>query len=167
MRSEVVRCGLLMVERGLVAGTQGNVSARSTSGFVVTPSGVPYDSVTDEDLIEMALHGEVLDGRLEPSSEWRVHAAIYRARPDVNAIVHTHSSAATAWTERNRPLDHALVAAFAPTGTDDLAGNAVEALKDHDAVLLAHHGVVGVGTTLGEAFAVCERLEERASRATP
>ena len=167
MRSEVVRCGRLMVARGLVLGTEGNVSARSSSGFVVTPSGVPYDSVEEEDLIEMDLSGAVLDGRLEPSSEWRVHAAIYRARPDVHAIVHTHSPAATSWSEREQPLDDVLVAAFAPTGTEALAENAVEALSTTDAVLLANHGAVGVGANLDEALAVCERLEERASRATP
>ena len=159
MRSEVVAAARRMASLGLVVESQGNVSVRDGDDVWITARGVPYDAMTEDDVVRLE------DARA--SSEWRVHAAIYEARPDVGAIVHTHSPHAIAWTERREPLDHVLVAPFAPTGTDDLARNAVAALDDNDAVLLEQHGVVGVGRGLEEALAACEGVEERARRATP
>jgi L-fuculose-phosphate aldolase len=166
MRSEVVRIGRLLLARGLVTGTQGNVSARDGDAILITPSAQPYDEMEPGDVVVLGR-----PSARPPSSEWRVHAAIYEARPDVGAIVHTHSPAATAWAHREEPLaPEVTTAAWAETGTEALAVHAVRALGDRDAVLLARHGVVGVGPTLDEALAVCERVEalarDRAQRST-
>jgi L-fuculose-phosphate aldolase len=149
MRSEIVRTARAMLERGLVTGTQGNVSARDGERILITPAGLPYEQMTPGDVVPID------DDRA--SSEWQVHFAIYAARADVAAIVHTHSPAATAMSFRDdAPF---AVAAYAETGTAQLAVNAVGALGDGDHVLLAEHGVVGVGATLDDALAVCERVE--------
>jgi len=111
----------------------------------------------------------VVEGEHAPSSERRVHLAIYDARADVRAIVHTHSPRAVRWSDLGEPLpfDGGAVptAAYALTGTDDLASNAVGALGEAPAVLLAGHGVVAVGATIDEARAVAERVEEAAGHA--
>ena len=157
MRSDVIRTARAMAERGLVVESQGNVSVRDGDDVLITARGVPYDVMTPDDVVPID------DARA--SSEWQVHVAIYAARPDVGAIVHTHSPAATALSHGGAAP--AAIAAYADTGTAQLAVNAVQALGDADAVLLARHGVVGVGATLGDALAVCERVEADARRATP
>ena len=158
MRSEIVRTALAMVERGLVVDTQGNVSARDGDRIFITPAALPYDVMTPDDIVELDqphMH--------PPSSEWRVHAAIYRARPDVRAIVHTHSPQATAWSHRETDLSAAVrTARWAEAGVAELGTHCVDALGPRDAVLLARHGVVGVGATLAEALEVCQRVEELA-----
>jgi L-fuculose-phosphate aldolase len=165
MRSEIVRTARALVDRGLVTGTQGNVSAREGEGFLITPTALPYDVMEPGDLVLLGLDGSARRGGREPSTEWRVHAAIYRVRGDVRAIVHTHSPAATAWAHRPEPLDDRVrTAAWAETGTQALGANAVEALGDRDAVLLARHGVVGVGASLDAALAVCDEVERLARR---
>ena len=163
MRSEIVRTARAMLERGLVVGTQGNVSARDGDRILITPTALPYDAMTADDVLVLGAEGE-----RPPSSEWRLHAAIYKARPDANAIVHTHSPKATAWAHRGEDLSPEVrTAAWAKTGTARLAANAVKALGDRDAVLLADHGVVGVGASLADALAVCERVERLAGQAAP
>jgi L-fuculose-phosphate aldolase len=160
-RSEIVRTARALLDRGLVVATQGNVSARAGDAIYITPSALPYSTMTADDVVVLGAAG----GPHPPSSEWRVHAAIYAARPDVYAIVHTHSPAATRWAHGERDLSPAVrTAVWAETGTVLLGAHAVAALGDRRAVLLARHGVVGVGASLGEALAVCEDVEELAAR---
>lgn len=152
-----------MLERGLVVGTQGNVSARDGDRILITPTALPYDAMTADDVLVLGVEGE-----RPPSSEWRLHAAIYEARPDVTAIVHTHSPKATAWARSDKDLSPEVrTASWAKAGTAQLAVNAVKALGDRDAVLLADHGVVGVGGSLADALAVCEWVERLAGQAAP
>ena len=163
-----------MLRLGLVAGTSGNASARDGDEVLITPARLPYEQMTEEDLVAIGMDGETAEGQREPSSERRVHLAIYAARPDVRAVVHTHSVHATAWSFTGEPLDtgteeleaaaggQVLTAGFAPTGTDELAAAAVEALGDRSAVLLARHGVVAVGATPAAALATCVALERQA-----
>ena len=161
----LVRAACATVERGLVTGTQGNVSVRDADRILITPTALPYDAMGEEDVV---VFGE--DNKRPPSTEWRVHAAIYAARPDVGAIVHTHSPAATAHAQGDAPLGDVRVAEFAETGTAELGDYAVAALEARGAVLLARHGVVAVGATLGEALERATDVERRAaevSRATP
>jgi L-fuculose-phosphate aldolase len=174
LRSAVVEAAREMLRLGLVSGTSGNASARDGDAVVITPAGLPYEQMTEDDLVAIDMDGEPGDGRGEPSSERRVHIAIYAARPDVGAVVHTHSVHATAWSFTGEPLDtgteeleaaaggEVLTARFAPTGTDEIAAAAVEALGDRRAVLLARHGVVAVGETPAAALKTCVALERQA-----
>lgn len=161
---------------GFCPSKSGNVSARTESGFLITPSGLPYAQTTPEDLIELSLDGMVLSGARKPSSEWPFHAAIYRARPEAQAIVHTHSPRATALscTRRGIPAFHYMIALcggadircadYATFGTPKLADNAVRALEGRKAVLLANHGVIALGASLAGAHQIVAEVENLAGQ---
>jgi L-fuculose-phosphate aldolase len=177
LRAEIVATAREMLRLGLVVGVAGNVSAREDDAVHLTPRALPYGEMTAEDVVSISLDGEVIAGAREPSSEWRVHAAVYEARPDVKAIVHTHSVHATAWSCVGEPLDTGVkelgqavggavrTAAEAPPGTDAVARAAVEALDGRHAALLARHGVVAVGESLPRALVVCQVVERHAEMA--
>lgn len=172
--AEIVATARELHRLGLVVGVAGNVSARDDEVVHITPRALPYAEMAGEDVVSLSLAGEVIGGVREPSSEWRVHAAVYAARPDVGAIVHTHSVHATAWSCLGEPLDTEVkelgqavggpvrTAADAPPGTDAIARAAVEALDGRQAALLARHGVVGVGESLARALVVCQVVERHA-----
>jgi len=161
---------------GFCPSKSGNVSARTDAGFLITPSGLPYAQTTPEDLIELSLDGMVLSGARKPSSEWPFHAAIYRARPEAQAIVHTHSPRATALscTRRGIPAFHYMIALcggadircadYATFGTPELAENAVRALEGRKAVLLANHGVIALGASLAGAHQIVAEVENLAGQ---
>jgi L-fuculose-phosphate aldolase len=161
---------------GFCPSKSGNVSARTDSGFLITPSGLPYAQTTPEDLIELSLEGVVLSGARKPSSEWPFHAAIYTARPEAQAIVHTHSPRATALscTRRGIPAFHYMIALcggadvrcaeYATFGTPELAQNAVKALEGRKAVLLANHGVIALGASLAGAHQIVAEVENLAGQ---
>ena len=151
-----------MLRLGLVGGTSGNVSARVGELMRITPSALGYPQMEEQDLVTIALDGTVVEGEREPSSEWRVHAAVYAARLDAGALVHTHSEHATAWSERGERLGEWLTAPFAPSGSDEIARTAVAALGDRSAVLLGGHGVLALGDTPAAALAVCVEVERAA-----
>jgi L-fuculose-phosphate aldolase len=173
-RAEVLATARAMAERGLVAGSSGNVSMRDGERVVITPAGLPYDAMREDDLVVLGLDGAVLEGGREPSSERRVHLAVYAARPDAGALVHTHSVHATAWSHLGEPLDTGNeeledgaggavgTARFEPTGTDALADAAVAALGERRAVLLERHGVLALGETPVRALEVCAVVERQA-----
>ena len=169
LRRDLVAAGRAIASAGLVRGTQGNLSVRDGDRILITPSGVPYESIEPGDLVVIDPDGSVVEGDRAPSSERLVHTAIYRNRDDVAAIVHTHSRAAVRWSDLGDPLpcdDGAVpTAAYALTGTQELATNAAGALGDAPAVLLAGHGVVAVGTTVDQARAIAERIEAAAAGA--
>jgi L-fuculose-phosphate aldolase len=158
---------------GLVVGTAGNVSARDGADVVITPAALPYEEMAEDDLV--ALPGD--GGARKPSSEWRVHHAIYAARPDVGAIVHTHSVYATAWSCLGEPLDTQVkeftqalggavqTAADAPPGTDEIARNAVAAVGERDGALLYRHGVLALGESPARALVVAQVIERHAQMA--
>ena len=125
--AEIVATAQAMLRMGLVTGTAGNVSARERELVRITPSGLPYPEMTVDDLVTIGLDGAVVAGQRAPSSEWRVHVAVYAARPDALALVHTHSDHATAWSELGKPLGSWLTAPFAPSGSDVIASTAVTA----------------------------------------
>ncbi len=161
---------------GFCPSKSGNVSARTEAGFLITPSGLPYAQTTPADLIELSLDGAVLSGARKPSSEWPFHAAIYRARPEAQAIVHTHSPRATALscTRRGIPAFHYMIALcggadircadYATFGTPELAENAVRALAGRKAVLLANHGVIALGASLAGAHQIVAEVENLAGQ---
>jgi L-fuculose-phosphate aldolase len=177
LQAEIVAAAREMHRLGLVAGASGNLSAREGERVHITPSRLPYTEMQADDLITLSLSGEVLAGSMEPSSERRVHLAIYAARPEVAAIVHTHSLHATAWSFLNELLDTGTeeltvvlggplrTAADAPSGTDAIARAAVEALDGRKAALLARHGVLGLGESPARALDVCMVVEHQAELA--
>jgi hypothetical protein len=157
-----------MHRRGLVSGTAGNVSAREGELVHITPSALPYPELTEDDLVTLDAAGAVVAGGREPSSERRVHLAVYAARPDVGAVVHTHSGYATAWSALGEPVPSATVGSavetseHAPSGSDEIASAAVAAVGRRPAALLARHGVLGVADTPGAALEVCAAVERDA-----
>jgi len=177
LRAQVVEAAREMLRVGLVSGTAGNVSAREAESVLITPAALPYEQMSEEDLVAIGPDGEAGEGDGEPSTEWRVHVAIYAARSDVGAIVHTHSVHATAWSFNDEPLDTGteeleaatggavLTAPYAPTGSEEIAAAAADALGNRGAVLLGRHGVVGVGATPAEALATCVVVERQAQLA--
>jgi hypothetical protein len=163
LRAEVAAAAREMHRRGLVAGTAGNVSAREGDRVHITPSELPYPDMSEADVVTLGMDGAVLAGAREPSSERRVHLAVYAARPDVGAIAHTHSGYATAWSSLGEPLATAVrTSRPAPAGSERIARAAVAALGDGPAALLARHGVLGVGRTPREALAACDAVERQA-----
>ncbi len=159
---------------GFMPSKSGNLSLREGTGFVITPSGLPYAETTEADLVRVGPDGAAA-GRHRPSSEWQLHAAIYAARPETGAVVHTHSPRATALScaRRGIPPLHYMVlmaggdvrcAAHATFGTAALAANAVAALQDRRAALLANHGVVAIGATLAAAVALAFEVENLAGQ---
>ena len=164
-----------MAQHGLATGSSGNISVRTDNGFLITASSVPYDRIAVDHIIETDMEGNRLSGDGNPSSEWRMHAAIYGKRSDVSAIVHTHSLHATAAAIALRALpiphdegqlfygDFVPVSEHHPPGSWELARSVADVLGTGKLVLISHHGAVGVGETLDEAFTIAVKLEEIAS----
>ena len=171
LRAAVLATARAMAAAGLVEGSQGNVSALLAGRALITPRDIPYGEMQPADLVELELDGTVVTGAREPSSEWRVHAAIYAARPDAAAVVHTHSPHAVAFCAGGAELPPSggrpgvPAAPAAPPGSEELARTVAEALGDGEAVLMTGHGVVAVGTGLEEALAVALEVERRAAAA--
>ncbi len=165
-----------MAELGLVIGSFGNVSCRENDQILITPTCLDYFQMKTEDLVALDLFGKKPAGDREPSSEFRLHVAIYAARTDAKAIVHTHSthalalsmSASTselpALTEEMESLvkGSVPVAPYAPAGKQRLADQAAQILSKTSGkgLILARHGVVGLGETLEEAMLVCQLVEK-------
>ncbi len=175
LREEVARVARALTSTGLVTGTSGNVSARTPEGDVlITPSGVDYEEMGPDDVVLVDLGTNVLEGSLTPSTETPMHTGIYKARPNVEAVVHTHSRFATTlaclgW--EIPPVHYMLttlsqegripLAPYALYGTEELAGHAAGALgESHDACLLQNHGTITVGQSAEKAFARTVTLEE-------
>jgi L-fuculose-phosphate aldolase len=174
-RAEVLDAVNRIVGAGLVAGASGNVSRRIRTGdgdlIAVTASSVPYHRFSVDDVLVCDFEVEPVFGDGVPSSESLSHLAIYRARPDVGAVIHTHSVHASAFAVAGRAIPCVLdeqvvslggaveVAEYASSASEELAERAAAALGDRAAVLLRHHGVIGVGGDLEEAVAVVELIE--------
>ena len=177
LREEVSRVARQLISSGLVTGTSGNVSARTPEGNVlVTPSGVDYEVLGPKDVVLVDLDMNVLEGTLVPSTETPMHTGIYKARQDVDAVVHTHSRFATtlACLGWEIPPVHYMLTTLGPDGrvplapytlygTEELADHAANALGgSHYACLLRTHGTIAVGESAEKAFSRTVVLEEMA-----
>jgi L-fuculose-phosphate aldolase len=178
LRTQVVATAAAMNAQGINANKAGNVSVRCQrgrqAGFLVTPTGVPYDDLTPEALAFVRLADGVATGPLAPSSEWRFHRDILAKRPEINAVVHTHSPAATALACHGLglPAFHYMVATaggtdircapYATFGTQALSDHALAALAGRRACLLAHHGVIACGGTLDAELTLAVEVEHLA-----
>ncbi|SOE95831.1 L-fuculose-phosphate aldolase [Burkholderia sp. D7] len=174
LRQEVIETALEMERLGINQGTSGNISARWRDGLLITPSGVPYTELQTQDIVWLPL--DVSDDaavfeQSRPSTEWRFHRDILCSRPEINAVVHTHSNAATALAIHGRdvPAHHYMVAVaggnsircapYATFGSQALSVHAINALKDRTACLLAHHGVIAIGHDLARALWLANEVE--------
>ena len=173
---DIIAIAQEMSAAGFAPSKSGNVSTRTAKGFLITPAGKPYELLKPADLVELDQTGKVLRGKLRPSSEWRFHASIYKARADVDAIIHNHSPRATALScaRKGIPAFHYMIAIaggdnircapYATFGTQELAGHAVTALDNRKACLLANHGVIALGSSLNGAWSVAREVENLAGQ---
>jgi L-fuculose-phosphate aldolase len=173
LRADIVAKARWMNAAGLNQGTSGNISARYKDVLLITPSATPYDKMTPGTIAAMPLDGKYgsWSGSLNPSTEWRFHLDITKSRPDVGAIVHTHSTYATvlAIARREIPACHYMIAAFGgPTircagyaryGTKELSDLALKALEGRNGCLLANHGMIALGANLEKAMWLAVELE--------
>jgi L-fuculose-phosphate aldolase len=169
-RQSIIDACLRMNALGINQGTSGNISLRHEAGMLITPTSVPYESMKPEQIVYMDLNGS-FDGSQKPSSEWRFHLDILKARPEVNAVVHAHPPYSTilAIMGREIPPVHYMIACaggdsircapYATYGTQELSEHAVKALADRSACLLAHHGMIAVGSSLTKAMWLAVEVE--------
>lgn len=172
LRQQLLQAAQALNSSGINQGTSGNVAARIPGGMLITPTSLPYDQMGPSDLVALDLGGEPLvPNQRRPSSEWRLHADILRSRPEVMAVVHCHSTSATALACHGRgiPPFHYMVAVaggsdlrcapYALFGTQAFSDLALEALRDRQAALLAHHGQVALGASLEQALRLAIEVE--------
>jgi L-fuculose-phosphate aldolase len=174
-RHSLIDSVLRLTSEGLNKGTSGNVSLRTPSGYLITPSGVDYDTLQAEDLVAMDFKDKPT-GRFNPSSEWRFHRDIYTHRGNAMAIVHCHSFYATTLSTLRReiPSFHYMVAIaggnsircadYATFGTQDLSDNILAALVDRKACLMSNHGLLTYGKNLRDALKTAIEVENLAGQ---
>jgi L-fuculose-phosphate aldolase len=171
LREHLIATARAMQAAGLNRGTAGNVSVRCGDGFLITPTGMPCDVLTADDIPLLARDGSS-EGRRQPSSEWRFHRDLYAARPEAGAVLHAHSpfAVALACLRRDIPPFHYMIARFggdtircadyAIFGSQELSTAALRAMAGRRACLLANHGLLVAGRDLAEALALAIELEE-------
>ena len=176
LRVELADLHRELVRYGLVVWTAGNISARVPGAdlLVIKPSGVPYDELTPSNMVVCDLHGNVVEGDHQPSSDTATSAFVYRSLPDIGGVVHTHSTYATAWASRGEPIPCVLtmmadefggeipIAPFARIGDEEIGMAIVETLRNHrsNAVLLKNHGVFTIGKTARDAVKAAVMCED-------
>jgi L-fuculose-phosphate aldolase len=170
LRKDVIATCLAMNEEGINQGTSGNVSVRTDEGFLITASGIPYKKMRPIHVVEMDLDGGYR-GDFLPSTEWRMHMDIFKARPEAMAIVHTHSIFATALSclRKDIPAFHYMIGVtggtslrvsdYAEFGTQALSDTMLKAMKDRKACLLANHGQIVFGASLDKALWLAGEIE--------
>ena len=176
LRRAVVEAAQAMSREGLSPGRSGNVSARLTGGILITPTGLPYESLTPEQIVLVHDDGAAPAGALLPSSELPLHRAVYEARPEAGSVVHCHSMNATALACAGKPIPafHYMVAVaggvdiplapYATFGTPALAAAVAATLADRRACLLAHHGQIACGKDLAAALDLAREVEVLAAQ---
>lgn len=175
--ARVIATALAMNAKGINHGMSGNVSVRSGGGMLITPSSMAYELLIESDIVAMQQDGSwAANDARRPSSEWRFHLDVYAARPDVDAIVHCHPTAATGLAAHGRGIGpfHYMVgvaggsnircAPYATFGSHDLSAHVVEALVDRKACLMANHGIIAVGANLTQALDIAVEVEVLAAQ---
>ncbi len=176
LKKQVVCAAKKLYANKLVAGYSGNISALDVdSGLVaITPSSTEYSEMQESDIVIINLNGDVIEGTLPPSSEWKMHTQIYRKNNNVKAVVHTHSQHATALAVLGKPIPLILIemvpflggdiqiAEFALPGSLELGNKVVEKISERNGCLLANHGVVATGDSVEAAYVNAEYIEDAA-----
>ena len=169
-RQSIIDACLQMNRLGINQGTSGNISLRHEDGMLITPTSTPYEAMQPEQIVFMKLDG-AFDAKQRPSSEWRFHRDILKARPEVNAVVHAHPPYATILAIMGLaiPPIHYMIACaggetircapYATFGTQQLSQHAVTALEHRSACLLAHHGMIAIGPSLAKAMWLAVEVE--------
>src|SRR4030043_2333729 len=174
LKEELVQLNLELPRNNLVAWTSGNVSGRDpVSGLVVIkPSGVPYTELTPEKMVVVDLDGKVVEGTLKPSSDTFAHVYVYRHPLEINGVVHTHSTFATAWAAVGKPIPAVLTAicdefggpipvgAYAKIGGDEIGQEIIRSIGASPAILMKNHGVFTVGKTPEAAVKAARMVED-------
>ena len=174
LKEELVHLHLELPKNNLVVWTSGNVSGRDPqTGFVVIkPSGVRYEALSPENMVVVDLYGRVVEGKHKPSSDTLAHVYVYRHRPDINGVVHTHSTFASAWAAVGKPIPAVLTAicdefggpipvgAYARIGSDEIGREIVRSIGASPAILMKNHGVFTVGRTAEEAVKAAVMVED-------
>ena len=173
IKQEILEGGERLLKEGLVARTWGNISIRvDETHMLITPSGRPYEELTDDDIVLVNYHTSKYEGSVKPSSEKELHCEIYRTRKAVHAVIHTHQMNASTVAAAHREVPPILddmaqiigpsvrVAEYALPSTKKITKKTVKALKGRNAALMANHGAVCIGRDLDEAFVVCQVLEK-------
>ena len=170
LRQDLIAGARRLVSSGLTRNTSGNISHRVAGGFLVTPTGMPYDTLEPADIVFVDAQGAA-HGRRLPSSEWRMHFDLFAARPEVGVVLHAHAPFCTslACLGRSIPAFHYMVAVlggadvrcagYATFGTEELSRLAVVALQDRKGCLLANHGMITLGRDIDDAFKLGTELE--------
>ncbi len=174
LRAEVCRLHAELPRSGLVTWTSANVSGRDpqTGLVVIKPSGIRYDDLTPGNMVVVDLDGKVVEGKHKPSSDTFAHVYVYRQRPELNGVVHTHSTFATAWAAAGRPIPPVLTAicdefggpipvgAYAKIGGDEIGKEIVRSIGGSPAILMKNHGVFTVGRTPEAAVKAAVMVED-------
>ena len=171
-REDIVAAVSFLEERGLNHGSSGNISVRAGGGILITPAGARASNLTEARMVALDLDGSHTDKSEEiPSTEWRLHTELYRNRPEIGAVVHSHADCCVALSCLRKPIPpfHYMVAGFGgntipcaryePFGSDALADAVVEAIDGHHGCLMANHGMITVGPTLAKALDLAVKLE--------
>ncbi len=171
-RKQLVKFGKKLLDEKYTLGTGGNLSIynRELELMAITPSGIPFHEIEEEDIVIMQLDGTIVEGKRSQSSEWVMHKLFYERRTDINAVIHGHTIHSTVLAELRWPLPatHYMLAVagkdvkcaeYASYGTPELAENAFEAMTDRKAVLLANHGILTGAVDLPNAYNVLEEVE--------
>ena len=171
LRSEIIKYSKMLNSKKLSALRSGNISSRYKDGFLITPSGKKYSALKNSDIVFVSLSGDFDKKKGIPSSEWRFHRDIYKNKKDAKAIVHAHSTCATAVSTHKRgiPSFHYMVAMagghdikcakYATFGTRELSKNILKALKERKACLISNHGQIAFEENLSKAFELAEEVE--------
>ncbi len=169
-RQELLDTALETLDSGLNRGSSGNISVREGDGFLITPSALPFNECSPDDMVKVAMDGS-WQGKHKPSSEWRFHRDIYQHRPEAGAVIHAHPVWCTTLACLNKgiPAVHYMIAMaggntircapYALFGTQQLSDLALEALHQRKACLLANHGLLCFESTLKKALALAEEVE--------
>ncbi len=168
LREQICQAGQIFRQQGLIVGCEGNISCQLDSGdILITPAGKDKAGLTSEMLVRLSAAGQVRDGELEPSSEWRLHLAAYNTSTEINAAVHLHPPYATAFAvaEQSLPVERLSEAQtifgsiplveYAPPGSEQLASGVAKQLPENQTLLLARHGLISFGADLMQA---CEQI---------
>lgn len=167
---KIIDTCLEMTRLGLNQGTAGNVSVRYQDGMLITPTGTPYEQMTEDSIVYVDKDGKHEEGKL-PSSEWQFHLAVYEARPELDAVVHNHALNCAAASILGEPIpaihymiactgtDHIPCVPYATFGTHKLADYVREGIKGSKAILLAHHGLITADKTLDKALSIAHEVE--------